>query len=140
MARAVAGWSPVISTGVMPAAWQAAMVAAADGRGGSRMRDQAEQPQARVPAPPRSAAASGRSACGDRQDPEAVAGQLLGARAAAWSMAASPVGQRSGGCSSGLGRALADDADAAAGQLVHGGHPLAVAVERHLGDAREPAR
>ena len=30
----------------MPAAWQAAMVAAADARGGSRMRDQAEQLQA----------------------------------------------------------------------------------------------
>ena len=37
-----------------------------------------------------------------------------------------------------LWRALADDPDAAVRQPVHGGHPLAVAVERHLGDAGKP--
>ncbi len=35
MARAVAGWSPVIITGVMPARWASATAAAASGRGGS---------------------------------------------------------------------------------------------------------
>ena len=35
MARAVLGWSPVIITGVMPAAMQVATASAASGRGGS---------------------------------------------------------------------------------------------------------
>jgi hypothetical protein len=37
MAAAVAGWSPVIITGVMPARRQAATAAADSGRGGSAM-------------------------------------------------------------------------------------------------------
>jgi hypothetical protein len=37
MARAVAGWSPVIMMGWMPACWAAVTAWAASGRGGSAM-------------------------------------------------------------------------------------------------------
>jgi hypothetical protein len=45
MERAVAGWSPVISTGVIPAVRQAATVAAALGPRRTQDRDQSQQPQ-----------------------------------------------------------------------------------------------
>ena len=111
MARAVAGWSPVMSTGVMPAAWQAAMVAAADARGGSRMPI---RPSSRSPRSI-SAAGGGAGPVGrrHRQDAEAVPGKLLGAGDSL---------VHGGGVAGdhfrhqhGFWRALADDAYASAG-------------------------
>ena len=76
IARAVAGWSPVISTGVMPAARQASDRR----RGGGARRvedgDQAEQVQPAFHHPGgRLVSVVGRR---DGQDPEAFPRQLLG--------------------------------------------------------------
>jgi hypothetical protein len=88
-AAAVAGWSPVMSTGVMPAAWQESMVAAAARRGGSKM---AANPSRCSPCsssaaggwPGRSAAATARTRKPSRAKPSAWA-------TARFSVAASPV-------------------------------------------------
>jgi hypothetical protein len=107
------------------------MVAAADARGGSKM---AIRPRSRSP---RSISAAdggpGWSAAATARTRNTVPGELLGA------------GDRllpGGGVAGyhlrhqhGFWRALADDPHASAGQLVPGGHPLAAAVKRHLGDA-----
>jgi hypothetical protein len=91
-----------MSTGVMPAAWQAAMVAAAD---------QPEQPQPAFHLAGRRRASP--VGCRDRQDTEAVASEVVGA--------VSGLGQ-SGNVADdhffgqhGFRRALADDPHASAG-------------------------
>ena len=126
MARAVAGWSPVISTGVIPAAWQEAMVAAADAGAGPGWRP------GRAAASPVPVVRRGRRA--GRPRPRPVPGTLPGefsalgpGHGAGLARIAGRAGSRGLPCRSParLRRAA-----------VHGGHPLAAAVERDLADPR----
>ena len=135
MARAVAGWSPVIMTGVMPAAMHSRTAAAASGRGGI---DQADQPEQAQVAFERLGGAFRRQrgvvALRDRQHPQSARRHRLGPcqpRRRGRPPSRGIGAQRDHR----LGRALGVG-DEAAGRPVHGGHALALGVERMLQHAR----
>ena len=131
IARAVAGWSPVIRTGVMPAS-----LAGGDGGGGrcpGRVED-GDQAEQRRSCSQRSASSGsvGRGRPGRRRGPGSPSRASSSARV---SGAGEQVGGRRravAGRSSASGAPLQTIRTPPSGSAVGGGHAFAVAVEGHL--------
>ena len=116
-------------------------LAGRDGRGRGRPgrvedADEPEQAKARTPVPT-ARGKPGRSAAATARTRKPSRGKLVGPAERAWIRSRrrrliTASGQH------GLRCPFADDPDAAGRQPVRGGHPLAAAVEGHLGDAGKP--